>query len=57
MDKNVPDKDDLNIISNKEIKAVSKRRQKLKESLKKGFATVYKQCPREVKEKLESSKE
>ncbi len=55
VDKNEPDKDNLNIIRNKEIKAMAKRRQKLKESLKKGFATVYKQCSREVKEKHESS--
>jgi hypothetical protein len=35
VDKNAPDNDDLNIISNKEIKAVAKRCQKLEESLKK----------------------
>jgi hypothetical protein len=29
VDKNAPDKDDLNIIRNKEIKSVAKRRQKL----------------------------
>ncbi len=57
MDKNLPDKDDLNIIRNEEIKAMVKRHQKLEESLKMGFATVYKQCSREVKEKLESTKE
>jgi hypothetical protein len=33
-----------------------KRRQKLGESLKKGFATVYEQCSREVKEKLKNTK-
>ncbi len=48
VDKNAPDKDDLNIIRNKEIKATVKRRQKLEESLKKRFATVYKQCSQEV---------
>jgi hypothetical protein len=57
VDKNAPDKEDLNIIRNKEIKAMGKRHQKLKESLKKGFATVYKQGSRVVKEKLKSSKE
>ncbi len=41
VDKNAPDKDDLNIIRNEEIKAVAKRPQKLEKSLKKGFATVY----------------
>jgi hypothetical protein len=56
MDKKVPDKDNLNIIRNKEIKSVAKRQQKLGESLKKGFATVYEQCSREVKEKLENTK-
>ncbi len=57
MDENAPDKDDLNIIRNEEIKAIAKRCQKLEESLKKGFATVYDQCLQEVKEKLESTKE
>ncbi len=46
-DKNAPDKDDLNIIRNKEIKAVAKRQQKLEESLKKEYATVYEQCSQE----------
>ncbi len=55
VDKNTPDKDNLNIIRNKEIKSMVKRQQKLGESLKKGFATVYKQCSREVKEKLKSA--
>jgi hypothetical protein len=52
MDENAMDKEDLNIIRNKEIKSVAKRGQKLRDSLKKGFATVYEQCSREVKEKL-----
>jgi hypothetical protein len=56
VDENAPDKDDLNIIRNEEIKSMAKRRQKLGESLMKGFATVYKQCSREVKEKLENTK-
>ncbi len=56
MDENAPDKDDLNIIRNKEIKSVAKRWQKLGELLMKGFATVYEQCSREVKEKLENTK-
>ena len=55
VDKNAPDKDNLNIIRNEEIKSVAKRRQKLRESLMKGFATVYEQCSREVKEKLENT--
>jgi hypothetical protein len=56
MNKNALDKDNLNIIRNKEIKSVAKRRQKLGELLMKGFATVYEQCSREVKEKLENTK-
>ncbi len=56
VDKNAPDKDDLNIIRNEEIKSVAKRRQKLGELLKKGFVTVYEQCSREVKEKLKNTK-
>ncbi len=56
VDENAPDKDDLNIIRNKEIKSVLKRRQKLGESLKKSFVTVYEQCSREVKEKLKNTK-
>ncbi len=56
MDENAPDKDDLNIIRNKEIKSVAKRQKKLGELLMKGFATVYEQCSREVKEKLENTK-
>ncbi len=55
VDENTPVKDDLNIIRNEEIKTVAKRRQKLGESLKKGFAMVYEQCSREVKEKLENT--
>jgi hypothetical protein len=55
MDANAPYKDDLIIIRNEEIKSVAKRHQKLQELLKKGFATVYDQCSREVKEKLEST--
>ncbi len=51
----MPDKDDLNIIRNKEIKSMAKRQQKLGESLMKGFAMVYEQCSREVKEKLENT--
>jgi hypothetical protein len=49
-------KDNLNIIRNEEIKSMVKRQQKLRESLMNGFATVYEQCSREVKEKLENNK-
>jgi hypothetical protein len=43
VDKKALDKDDLNIIRNEEMKSVVKRQQKLGESLKKGFVTVYEQ--------------
>jgi hypothetical protein len=56
VDENTPDKDNLNIIRNEEIKSVAKRQQKLGESLMKGFAKVYEQCSRKVKEKLENTK-
>ncbi len=56
VDENVPDKDNLIIIRNKEIKSVAKRQQKLGELLMKGFAKVYEQCSSEVKEKLENTK-
>jgi hypothetical protein len=55
VDKNALDKDNLNIIRNKEIQSMTKRRQKLGELLMKGFATVYEQCSREVKEKLKNT--
>ncbi len=54
VDVNVPDAADLNIIRAEEVKAIAKRRLKLSDSLKKGFATVYNQCSQEVKDKLES---
>jgi hypothetical protein len=56
VDKNAPDKEELNIIRNVEIKSVVKRQQKLRELLMKGLAVVYEQCSREVKEKLENTK-
>ena len=37
------------------MKSVVKRRLKLEESLKKGYATVYSQCAEEVRDKLKSS--
>jgi hypothetical protein len=41
---NVEDKADLEIIRAKDVKMIAKRRQKLQELLKKGYATVYGQC-------------
>ncbi len=34
---------------------IAKRRLKLEESLKKGYATIYNQCLQEVKDKLEAT--
>jgi hypothetical protein len=57
VDVNAPDAADLNIIRTEEVKTIAKRRLKLSDSLKKGFATVYDQCSQEVKDKLESSED
>jgi hypothetical protein len=48
VDTNAPDKADLELICVEVVKSVAKRRQKLEESLKKGYATVYNQCSQEV---------
>ena len=56
VDKNAPNAADLLVIRTEEVMSMAKRQQKLEELLKKGFATVYKQCLQDVKEKLESSK-
>ena len=52
VDANAADKGDLEIIRVKVVKSAAKRRQKLEESLKKGYATVYDQCSQEVRDKL-----
>ncbi len=52
IDPNVEDKVDLEIIQAKDIKTIAKRQQKLQELLKKGYATVYRQCSQEVRNKL-----
>jgi hypothetical protein len=52
IDPNVEDKVDLEIIRAKDVKMIAKRRQKLQESLKKGYATEYGQCSQEVHDKL-----
>ena len=44
VDADAPDKADLEVIRTETVKSVAKRRQKLEESLKKGYATVYNQC-------------
>jgi len=48
VDVNAQDKADLELIRVEVVKSVAKRRQKLEESLKKGYATVYDQCSQEV---------
>jgi hypothetical protein len=54
VDVNAPDKTDLDIIQAEDVKTIAKRRQKLREALKKGYATVYGQCSQEVHDKLKS---
>jgi hypothetical protein len=51
VDPNAPDKADLELIRTEMVKSVAKRRQKLEESLKKGYVTVYDQCSQEVRDK------
>lgn len=54
VDPNDPDKEDLEAIRNEDVKSVAKRRQKLKESLLKGYSTVYAQCSQGVRDKLKA---
>ncbi len=57
VDPNDPDKTDLEAIRAEHVKTVAKKRQKLRESLMKGYATVYGQCSQEVRDKLKASKD
>jgi hypothetical protein len=57
VDPNDPDKTDLEAIRAEDVKNVAKRRQKLRESLMKGYATVYGQCSQEVCDKLKALKD
>ncbi len=52
IDPNAANADDQKIIRAEEVRMIAKRRLKLTESLKKGYATVYDQCSQEVKDKL-----
>ncbi len=54
MDVSAPNAADVKIIRDKEVKTIVKRRLKLQDSLKKGYATVYDQCSHEVRDKLEA---
>jgi hypothetical protein len=55
VDTKAPDAADLKIIRDEEVKMIAKRRLKLQDSLKKGYATVYDQCSQEVRDKLEAT--
>jgi hypothetical protein len=57
MDPNVADADNQKIIGEEAVRAIAKRKAKLDNALKKGFATVYDQCSLEVRDKLEASDE
>jgi hypothetical protein len=57
VDPNDPDKTDLEAIRAEDVKTIAKRRQKLRESLMKGYVTVYGQCSQEVRDKLKASKD
>ena len=47
--------EDKKIIRAEEVTTIAKRHMKLKDSLTKGYATVYDQCSQEVPDKLEST--
>ncbi len=55
MDESAADAEDQKIFRAEEVKTVAKRRLKLGEALRKGYATVYDQCSQEVRDKLEST--
>jgi hypothetical protein len=55
VDVNLLDAVDLKIIWDKEMGTIAKRRSKLMDLLKKGYAMVYDQCLQEVKDKLEAT--
>jgi hypothetical protein len=55
LDSNAPNAANLNIIRAEEVKTIAKRRLKLQDSLKKGYATVYDQCSQDVRDKLEAT--
>jgi len=57
VNQNDPDKEDLEAIRAEDVKTVAKRRQKLKESLLKGYVMVYAQCSQGVRDKLKASKD
>ena len=52
---NAVDADDQKIIREEAVKAIAKRKARLNNALKKGFATVHDQCSLETRDKLEVS--
>ena len=52
---NATNANDQKIIRAEEVKMIAKRRLKLAESLKQGYATLYNQCLQEVKDKLKAT--
>ena len=57
VDPNSADADNQKIIQEEAVRAIAKRKAKLDNALKKGFATIYDQCSLEVRDKLEASDE
>ncbi len=57
VDTSAADADDQKIIWEEAVRAIAKRKVKLDNALKKGFAMVYDQCSLEVRDKLEASDE
>ncbi len=55
VDQNAADKADLKIIRAEDVKMIAKRRHRLNEALKRGYATLYGQCSQEVQDKLKST--
>ncbi len=55
VDASAPNAADLKIIRDEEVKMIMKRRLKLQDSLKEGYATVYDQCSQEVRDKLKAT--
>jgi hypothetical protein len=55
IDASAADADAQKIIQEEAVRAIAKRKTKLDNALKKGFATVYDQCSLKVRDKLEVS--
>ena len=55
IDKSAPDAYDQKIIRGEDVKTIARRRLRLEESRKKGYATIYNQWSQEVKDKLEAT--